>query len=169
MVYSSLFLLNSIGLIVIFKLPYKSINKLLSRRKFFLRFFAWTFCFFILLNIKNFVIVHIVALEYFFEIRSGSKLTKTNSSPSSKFVSLFNDGWIVLFQLVILIFHTTHSYNGAIEHLFQHRYVIFKLFEFWRFFNFIEIGLFFKFIIDNFSFEDFDFILKHQVCFVKKL
>ena len=71
-----------------------------------------------------------MVFEYLFEIGPWSELSKPNSGSSGKFVSLTDEVFVDIFELIVLFLHSTHSDDGAIEHFLEHGDIVFEEFEF---------------------------------------
>jgi hypothetical protein len=121
-----------------------------------------------LLDIKDFVDVDIMALKYFFEVGPGGELGESHGGSSGKFVSLLGEVIVDEFEFIVLLFHTRHAYDGAIEHFFEHDDIVFEEFDFGGFFGFFNVGLFLEFVVSDLLFQGVDLVLVHEFGFVEQ-
>lgn len=110
-----------------------------------------------------------MVFEYFFEVGPGGELRESDGGSSGEFVSLLREVIIDEFEFVVLLFHAGHAYDGAVEHFLEHGDVVLEEFEFGGFLGFVEVGLFFEFVVGDLLFEGVDLVFVHEFGLVEQL
>ncbi len=97
-----------------------------------------------------------------FEVGPGSEFGEPDGGSAGEFVSFIRKVFVDGLELIVLFLHAAHSDDGAVEHFLEHFDVVFEEFEFGGLFYFVDIGLFFEFVVGDRLFEGVDFVLIHE-------